>query len=347
MVEKKQVFNSGKRNIEIEIVRDNIELLKQYKAATNNEEKNHIISQMDDYCSSLLINILKTKKFTIDDFIARLEKAIELDAYRPRNLSLFEFAVSKDLYDIEGEFDTFAIGLAQAEKEGDLDTVREMYNSLTVNRFALAKQFTHDWIRRLDANPELVKNARNAKSDEEIDAYNDLFVKLANDFCDDYNFPRNSFVVKVVKDWDSSDVKPSSKELQGFHGRSWTIDLPKDLSDEQKEHMKQEFLKSPETYPLARQVSLIRVNIGKVKEHYKDKDEFFYAMMDVFTHEMHHGLDNWTPSLGALGPQVYNSDRKNYVSAGEDYEKYRKSATELSSYEIGFEIFNQLKNQKY
>lgn len=347
MVEKKREFDKGKRNIEIEIVRNNIELLKKYKVAKTDEEKNQIMSQMDVYCAGLVRGIIKKNKFTIDEYIARLEKAIELDSYRPRNLSVFEFAMSRDLYNVGGEFDTFAIGLARAEKEGDVEAVRDMYNGLTVNRFVLAKQFAYDWIRRLNNNPELVKKARNAKPDEEIDAYNELFSKLAKDFCDDCNLPKNSFVVKVVKNWESSDVKPSDRTACGFCTDSYALDFPDGIGEEEKKKMKQEFLKSPKDYPGARKVSLIRVSFENVKNLYKGEDEFFYGMMDYFAHEMHHGLDSLAPSLGAVGPQVMRSDRKIYVSSEKDYDKYRKSATEWSSYEIGYELFNQLKNQNY
>ena len=320
MVEKKQTFDNAKRNIEIEIVRDNIELLKKYKVAKTEEEKNQIMSEMDDYGAALLRGLLRDKKFTIDEFITRLHKAIELDSYRPRNLSLFEFALSKDLYDIGGEFDTFSDSLSKAHKEGESeDAIRHMYNSLTVNRFTLAKQFVHDWIRRLNANRDLVEVARNAKPDEEIDAYNKLFSKLARDFCDEYNFPRSVFNVKVVKDWVSSDVRPGDENANGCCIESVVLDLPKNLSDEEKAKIRQEFLKSPQNHPMARNGALVRINIGNIKKNYKDKNDFFYEMMNTFTHEMHHGLDNVAPSLGALGPQVFRSDKKTYVLSNKDY----------------------------
>ena len=340
-------FRKAKRNIEIEIAKENLKLSEQYAVAETDEDKEQLLSKMDSFWSG----IIKTGKFRVYELIARLERAIKLDKFRPRNLSIFLLAVNKDLYDISGDFNTFDVTLAKMVKENaDPNLIRQKFDVATVNRFTLAEQFAYDWMVRLNKNKKLVDQVRNATTtQDEIDAYDKLFSKLAEDFCIYYKMPRNTIDVQVITDWAKSDFKPDNyaDNTFGYHTIAWVMTLPPGTSKKQWRKQKEIFMRSPETYPNAIDQSNIRVNIRLIKNRYQDPKEFFWKMISVFVHEMHHSLDVFLPERGALGPQIKIIDKKTYVTAGEDINEYHKSATELSSYEIDHNLFEQLKNRDY
>lgn len=339
-------FRKAKRNVEIEIAEENLALTEQYAKAKTKEEKERLLSQMD----SLWSNLVGRDVFSPYELVARLKRAIKLDKFRPRNLSIFLLAVNRDLFNISGEFDTFDKTLAKMVKEDeDPNLIRERFGVLTVNRFTLAEQFAYDWLRRLHKNKDLVNNVRKATPDNEIAAYNKLFSKLADDFCDYYEMPHKNICVKVITDWKKSDFKPKiyNDSTQGYQTTAWSMSLPPGTSKEQQQKQTEIFAQSPETYPNSWRQSNIRININTVRSHYKDPKEFFWKMISIFVHEIHHGLDDLLPERGALGPQVRQIDKKTYVTAGENLQEYFKSATELSSYEIDAELFKQLQNRDF
>ena len=70
-------------------------------------------------------------------------------------------------------------------------------------------------------------------------------------------------------------------------------------------------------------------------------------MISVLAHEIHHALDYQNPRQGALGGQIQYVDKKVYVPYDKNSKAYHESATEISSYEIERELFNQLNNSRF
>ena len=328
------------KNIEINFALQTIELLKQYKTAKNQTEKDNILKQIDDiYVSaSGLLTV-----FSPDELITKITKAISLDKYRPRNMSILQLAISRDLNYVGGDFDTFNSILSQMFKtKADTAKIRDKFKAGTVNVYMLAKQFSADWIRRLNNHKDLVDAARNASEENIVDAYNELFNALTNDFCKEYDCHIDS---KVVTDWATSDVKPSSDydSTLGIHNVkvvNSTV-ITRNMSNIEK--LLDEFLNNSKKSEL----SVVRVNITNVNKCYPDKKDFFYGMIGVLAHETHHALDYQKPRQGALGPQIKHIDRVVSGSASKDLRVYNESATEISSHEIERELFNQLKKSRY
>ena len=331
-------------NLEIKSALQTIELLKQYKSAKNQTEKDSILKQMDDIDG--FANRLLTK-FSPDELITKITKAISLDQYRPKNLPITLFAVNKDLNYVNGEFDTFDKELSQMFKNNENpENIRDKFKAGTVNVYMLAKQFSADWIHRLNNHKGLVDAARNASEENIIDAYNKLFDALTKDFCKEHDCHIDS---RVITDWENSDVKPNGGYdiTDGFHKYAFSVAYPSNISETEKKKLVDEFLKNPEEHPNAYKTSIVRVNITNVKKHHPDKNDFFYSMISVLAHEIHHALDYQKPRQGALGPQIQYIDRATYVPTHIDDKAYHESATEISSHEIGHELFNQLKKSRY
>lgn len=364
---KPKGFVMGNKNIEIQIAEQTIDLLKKYKSAKTQEEKDDLLQQMDKIDG--FVNRLLAK-YTPEELITNITKAISLDQYRPKNLPISLFAINKDLDYVGGDFDTFNRELSQMVKRDEApETIRKKFKAGTINIYKLAKQFSADWIRRLNNHKDLVDSARkiteenfidaqngwvdsiekypqiikNPSEERIIDAYNKLFEALAKDFCDEYDCIIDA---KVVKDWATSDIQPNDPITSGYHSKSYSLTFSKSLPESEQEKIKEEFLKDYKNHPNSRRTSHVRVNFSSLA--YKNKPEdLFYVLVSVFAHEMHHALDFQQPRQGALGSQIERIDDKIYVQHKDDEKAYRESATEISSYEIEHELLNQLKNMRF
>ncbi len=341
---KSDTFSEAKRDIEFELAERNLNLLVRYISETDPNKRKDLLDKMDDYVRIVVSEGYSTP-FT---YSTRLMKAMTLDKYRPKNTSLFQFALDGDLDYVGGEFNTFDVNLSRAVKNNDdPSSIRDKFDLATFNRTTLAEQFSNDWIRRLKQHPYLVEMAKKTNADLEVEAYTALFQALAKDFCDEYGFPSNILNIKVIKDWAEYTSNPADYEtttgIQRAH--SWAITIPSGLSKQQKDAMLQQFTKSPETFPGAVRTSDIVVNLGIIKRHFP-KDTFNHAVA-VFAHEVNHALDKTASRRGALGPQVQRIDQQTYVDAKDNYREYRKSATELSSYEIEHNLLQKLRNIDY
>ena len=355
------------QNIEIQSAEQTIDLLKKYKSAKTQEERDKLLQQMDKIDG--FVNRLLAK-YTPEELITNITKAISLDRYRPKNLPITLFAINKDLDNVGGDFDTFNRELSQMVKKDEApETIRKKFTAGTINIYKLAKQFSADWIRRLNNHKDLVAAARkiteenfidaqnvwvdsiekypetiqNTSEEKIIAAYNKLFEALNKDFCEEYDCEIDA---KLVKDWDTADEQPSDPTTNGFQSKVYSISYPQDLPEEEQKKIKEEFLKDYKNHPNTIRKSIVRVNFSRLA--YKSKPEdLFYVLISVFAHEMHHALDFLQPRQGALGPQIERIDDKIYVQHKDDEKAYHASATEISSYQIEHELINQLKKMRY
>ena len=355
---------------EIQTAKFTVNLLKELASVKTQEQKDALLFQLS------VVNLwahkaLTRKHFDPLDLANRLEKAIKLDQYRPKNMNLVQLALSKDLDHIGGDFDTFDVELSKMFKDkADPDKIRGRFKAGTANIYTLAKQFSADWIQRLKNHKDLVDAARKAGEEnlvaareqwaedalnydknmtnvprplcetKIIDAYNDLFNALSRDFCAEYNCIIDA---KLVRNWQSSDYAPKDQISSGFCVPQLFLALSDNLSEDEKQKQTDEFHKDPANHPNAEKMSSVRISLSNIGFTCDPKD-LFDKIISLFAHEMHHALDHQNPRQSALGSQIRYIDAKTYNS--NDKKAYSQSATETSSYEIQFELYDQLKHTR-
>lgn len=309
-------YERAARNLELEIAKANIKLLKQYQSEPDVDKRQMIFDQMEPYVQIVIGYV------PVDEYIARLSRAIQLDEYRPKNLPVFEFALGKDVDYVTGDFNTVDLKLARMKKDkAPQGEIRERFHYATPNRFMLAQQWTDDWLRRLDNQVGLVEWARSAPPSCIKEAYNTLFQKLSDDFCDEYGFDRSLIRVHVIQNW--SEVSSQSETKESVDGKAVFIAEVSKLT--------------------SRILGLDHVDVYVRLSH---PDNFSYTV-GIFVHEMHHVLDEVAPSKGALGPQIQKMDDETYTHSSGNYNEYRKSASELSSHEVQKELYYALKKRGF
>lgn len=337
----------SKESLEIQIANRTIGLLNAYVVATTQEQKDKILNEIHDI-DLWAYMILTTKNYDPQKLATRMEKAIKLNDYRPKNMSIVQLATSNDLDNISGDFDTFDPGLQKMFKNNeDPDKIRKTFTAGTANVYVLARQFSDEWIDRLNRHKDLTDAARNADDEHSVEAYEKLFNALAQDFYKEYHCHT---LPKVITDWATADEKPDKKgwdTITGYHVAAYGITVPDNLPESEKKKIIAEAKKHPSKCPDAHPLSLVYININVARKAHPNKADFFYYMIGAFVHEMHHALDYQQPRQGALGPQITIIDNRIYIPVTKDSKEYHKSATEISSYEIEHELYTQLKNGRY
>lgn len=332
------------QNIEIQNAQQAIKLLKLCSVAKTQEEKDKLLKQLEGVDKLTYLYVIK-RGYEPFDLAQKIEKAIKLDKYRPKNLPIVQLALNKYLENIHGEFDTFDNDINKMLKNNEKpENIRDRFKAATVNIYVLAKRFSNDWVRRLNNHKDLADAARNADEKTAVDAYNKLFWVLAQDFSKEYN--NIQIHPKVVVDWANSDVKPKGEwnKVNGFQTTIRGAFLKTaNMSESEIQKLKEECDKNPDEH----KVSKIRVNITNIRNKYKTPNDFFYGMISVFAHEMHHALDWQNPREGALGPQIAHIDKQIYVPVEDNEQAYHASATEISSYVIEDTLLDHLKNTRF
>ena len=334
------------QNIEIQHAKQTIELLKLYIAAKTHEEKDSLLSKIRSVNPEAYI-VLTQKNYAPLDLVAKIDTAIQLDQYRPKNMSIIQLATSDDLDYIGGEFSTFDINLSQMIKNKESpESIRNRFKQGLQNLYILSKQFGKYWIDELNKHEKLVKKAHKSNTKNTIDIYQELFNVLTDDFCKKH---KCKIETKIVTDWETSDVKPIGdlKIINACSQRVYTISISSDVPEYKKEKILKEFYKNPAVYPGAFPQTLIRVNITVIKNNHPEPNDFFHKMLAIFVHEIHHALDIEQPRHGAIGPQIEKIDKNTYVQYITNANAYAASATEISSYTIENEFFNRLKNSRF
>ncbi len=130
------------KNYEIENALQIIELLEKYIHAENEPEQNEILQKLRN-TNRDAYKLITKQNYNPKALITKLKKAIKLDEYRPKNLSIISFAVNEDLDYTHGDFDTFDPKLSHMFKNNAApDTIRERFEQGIKNINLLAKQFT-------------------------------------------------------------------------------------------------------------------------------------------------------------------------------------------------------------
>lgn len=323
-----------KYDIELHDAFDCLNLLRRYTIAKTDDEKNIALSKLDKY-STAYSNAIKNGQKTSQDLFLMVFKAMNLNRYRPKNMKFTDFVFSNDLDYIGGDFDTFDLDLSRDLKNNTPDTqIRDKFDKATANRFNLIQQFVLDWSLRLDKHPELVIAAKNSNDNNKIEAYTKLCTALANDFCDDYHLPHEAINVEIINE--DNDSKISGYLKPAFR-------LPTVLRQSLTTEEIQAFNSAPDSFPGAKKLSKIVMNMTTIEKHYPDKNYFFNKFISIFAHEMSHALDYLISRYGALGPQVSKADAKTYTT--QDDVEYRKSATKRVAFDVDEMLFTYLNNK--
>lgn len=336
-MDKAKTFQSAKRDIEKEVVLQNIDLLKQYMVAKTDEEKSTLKSKMNIYPK----NAIDMKHSPIA-IIKRLEYSLKLAQHKPKNKSFFELAFDKDAGSIKGEFDTFDAKLSALEKNvAEPKKIRERFLHSMSNEKALVQQFIYDWESYLSKHKVLVSKAKKSPT---IENYQKLFDALVIDFANDHNISPNLFIVQVVDKWGDAEAKLKiGPKTLGYHKRVHALILPDKISGKEKQKLLAEFLnsKTPSTVKYSKKAAQIKISFNNTKN--ATKKDFFANMISVLAHEVHHALDSLAPRQGILGPQVQKIDNRTHTNDPKN--GYRESATEISSYAVENALYKRLMNR--
>jgi len=112
---KGNFIGNDSEKIEINTALEIIKLLKQYDVVTTQYEKDFICEQIAGL-DGFVVDWLKSPEASPTTIIKRIEKAISLNEYRPKNISICHFAHNKDLNYIQGDFSTFDAELSKRYK---------------------------------------------------------------------------------------------------------------------------------------------------------------------------------------------------------------------------------------
>lgn len=330
-------------NLELRNIKQTIWLLKQYKLAVSDKQKNKLIQKMRslDMPADRLL-----QEFTPEQLITKFKKAIALYNYKPKNLHMALFATSKDLDYIGGEFSTFDRNLSQmAKNKEETHKIQERFKYGMTNNNLLSRQFSDYWISLLKKHCKLINVIRNTNPDYIMDAYNVLLHVLNYEFCKYYNCIIDT---KIVSDWELSDIKPETNQdtYSALHGNGTVLHLNANIPEHERIRITEEFKKDPKNHPNGIKTSVVRINFSNCKKGNITPEQLFIKIMVDCAHEMQHALDYQYPNLGMLGCQIHHLDQQTYV-LDINKKEYWKSATEISSYTIGKELLARLQKQRF
>ena len=328
--------------IEYQTISKTIKLLQDYMTAQTQAQKDEILERLK--FNQIAYNQITHKKMDPSELITKLEKALTVIKYKPKNMPITHLATDTDLEYIGGQFNTFDSKLSKMFKNKEKpENIKQEFINATANIHTLAKGFSADWVRRLKKHPDLVTATKNADESNAIAAYGKLFEALATDFSKEYE--NIQIYPQVITDWAKSEYRPNQEAwdiTDGMHHMAYGLLLDTEMSAEEQEKLRENYNKNPYDFKL----SFVIINITNIRKKSAPND-FFYQMVCMFAHEIHHVLDAQLPREGALGPQIELIDRKTYTPPEQSQKQYRASATERSSNAIQTELFKQLKQMNF
>ena len=319
MTEKTKTFHNATNNIELKIASQQVHLLKQYMAAKTEAQKNKLAEKFVFEIPILL------KKFPPETLIERLEKAIALDKYRPRDLSVYTFAKSRDLDYIGGEFSTFDSDLRDMLKNGeDKIKIKEYATKVSYNRRNVAKQYAADIIKILNQNPTLKKAAVASGATGDKEPWRALLQRITDRLRTKMGIEANA-TVRVVDSWD---------ELPTYFPRPQAGDITYG-----------QFVKYYKNQDASKMYYEIQINRGLLSE--LSRGDLFPHVIAAFAHEFGHVVDHDAPNKGALGAQKAKVSENLYEHIDVSQEHlYHINPTEASSDVIQATVMRALQNGK-
>ena len=210
-------------NIEIQIAKQTIELLNQLTLRKTKQDYSLMnklrVTNIEAW------DLVKHKKYDITKLILGLKKALKLNQYRPKNMSITQLAISDDMDYINGDFDTFDLQLSREIRNKNSLNIVKRYKKAITNLHLLTKYFSDEWIQELNKHIDLVRIAHNTNDKK---AYNDLFNVLIKDFCDKHNCVIDCNIVTKMPEGMSPDWLGGHKNGHVFINITRIKDLNKE-----------------------------------------------------------------------------------------------------------------------
>lgn len=254
--------------------------------------------------------------------LEKRERARQLRAFRPSNMTEGELMLSPDLEYVGGEFSTFDSELSRLMNiESNADAAREhmkkqLSGSGATPMNKISMEIACQVFDCVYENQKLALRAVAADVNGDINAWNNLFETVI-DKLDVIYKPRKigRFLdVMVVDSW--ADIGLNIEENRTLCAKL----LPRpDNVIENAVH-----------YDLV--INRKIVNRILVKKS-TDPIKMLIEMVKSFSHEYKHFLDLSMPNRGALGEQFVAAAAKMYSGDITDYNKYRDNALEISAFQ--------------
>lgn len=316
-------------NLEVIQAKYQVELLRQYQSATTDEMRDKIKSQLC-YETNYLI-----EHNPVAIVIARLEDAIAKDAFRPRNLTLYQFATGSDFQYINGEFSTFDAKLSRMIKNNvPADELRRYLNK-NLNQPAcinVADQYVADWSELIAKYPNERIAVTNAGMSGDTTLYEEYCDKLAREMRDKIGI-EHYVKVCVFDSWADAHnttglkLTESMNTSTGFCTLAWIT--------------KPEKAKGKTCYV----IYIIRKKLYELLRN-KTNPELYNDMMGMLAHEFGHIIDAASPNKGMLGAQTANIAGNVYEAPAKDSGAYAIAVGEVSSRTIQKFLIEKLQNTR-
>ena len=274
-------------------------------------------------------------EFGIVGTIDRMRRAIEMDASRPRDMSIYQFVRSPDLFDVGGVFSTFDADIAKMKKNGaSAEDLRQHIADKVYNLPEVALYYIHEFKKFIAENQDSYKEARaNVVHGDRI-VLQKFFQKLADTLKANIGLAEIDLKVFVINSW--NNLPDSVKENTPV-----VVTYDKNTDGAYLRYR-------DKTEKVYRFIVINRANMIKSNPD-KTDSELFNMICGNFFHEFAHFIDYTVANYGALGAQKIWDSRLIYAQAAENIAQYHINPTEKSSYFIGRSItgyLNKMANEK-
>ncbi len=267
--------------------------------------------------------------FGTAEMVRRMELAVAKDAFRPRNMRIFDFVASPDLDYVGDAFSTFDAKLSRAMKqEKNKDILRRRNAASVTNVDEVKQQYKNDWMAVLKSHPRYVRQVIDNAHEMDADRLSDIFQILADDVLRRMGIEYEWLYVYVVDDWQDApqglvppDILNARAKIGGFYIPFKTVDSPLE---------KNAIVLNRSVHPRGNNFDL------------------FIKLIDSLSHEFGHFIDDMFPQYGMLGAQINNIGSRIHQTGTEEGKQdlYHDNATEKSSFAIGRAVTDAVR-QKY
>lgn len=297
-------------NLAAEIARSNIKYLKQIINTTDEMER----EALAPYLSPEIWVMANSS--SPQEMIKKLELAIKLDKYRPRDLFIEMFAIHTDLEYVGGEFSTYNPHLAKMMRDtvAPQQILDEILMDIHTSCLQVAEQYALDWQYVIRKNQIMMMHAKKQGKTGNKDAMELFLDSITQDMLALYGIPGNLLAVKVVDSWNQVPKhmrnnldKQAYAILTTFKGTSYAE---------------------------------IHIHRQRIYNNSRETDKFC-RVISALAHEFGHYIDEIKPNRGALGEQ------KAYLgNLFDDVADYEDKPTEESSACIGEIVYRKLSQSK-
>ena len=303
--EKKQPAKAQSDSIELLHAREQLELLRRYKDTGDRLLRDHLDTDLCD--------IFDAKLETPAGMIAKLEMAIARDESRPRNKSIFWFAMDADLPNIRGPHATFLPELKVSDQDtvAERDEFRKMLGTMLSNAKNVSAQYLYDIESLLNSFPRtVIEDAIDGGPDD----YDVLLGRIATKLCQWRKIPN------------VPEMRPRVQTMSGIvepRNRAGTHKVFVDRNTKKISHSIFIFIGNIE-----HALQNNSANYNKASRELQ-KRMLFVNVLISFVHEFNHFVDYVAPDRGALGSQVATLGRRVYSDSTQEI--YESNATEVAS----------------